>query len=534
MQVFCLGDFKMLKILALLFFLTVQIAFGASEGKNLGAADILVNSAGTSDSNKAMATFNLNNPLMVHFFAAYENAGKMNFHQKRWANLVLEQKWEKTAHLWSVIKKSLNGSFAVTARAAYIFSLWKLGLGQTFWDEWFEMARVKKFWNSKAFQALNFSIQRDFPQNFYDWAIEVEGDSVNYLFSQLSEAHPIYDTIRAHVLLREISRRAEYAQKLFLRLPPEHPYYRPLGRSLALYYSRKGDLSSAGTVLKKMEGTILKTKNSEEIASHYLQIARLLYQNGNLDAAVVFYRKIPKGSRNFLLAREELLWALLQMGDFGFLRGELETFKMDVWREQFLPEIHLVSAIANLKLCFYGKVGEDFKLFLKNNRNWASRIENELKKANPSKPKREDFYIAKAERALLKRTQENDMLKNLSLESKTAALPAVGVQTHWLDAQKALAHSIERSKKQKSEEYRRVWRSYRVVLREAIQKMQFVKVEFMGQMSKLALRNPSEKLRGNIKTKLVASNNSAIYPFDGLIWPDEMFNLQSVTEGECL
>ena len=525
----------MLKIFVLPFLLLAQNAFGVEADKDLGAADVLVNSAGTiSHSNKAMATVNLNNPLMVHFFAAYENAGKMKFHQKRWADLVLTQKWEKVAHLWSVMKKSLNGSFAVTARSVYIFSLWKLNLGQTFWNEWFKMARIKKFWNSKAFQALNFSIQKDFPQKFYDWAIEVEGDSVDFLFSQLSEAHPIYDTIRAHVLLRNISRYTQYARKLFLRLPQEHPYYRPLGRSLALHHSRKGDLAAAGIVLKKMEESILKTKNSEDIASHYLQIARLLYQNGNLDAAVVFYKKIPKGSRNFLTAREEHLWALLQMGDFGFLRGELETFKMDVWREQFLPEVHLVSAIANLKLCFYGKVREDFKLFLKNNRRWASRIEKELKKANPSKPSRTDFYITKAERALIQRVEEKKMLEELALESKTAALPAVGVQIHWLDAQKGLARSYERAKKQKMEEYRRVWRSRRMVLREAIHKMQFVKVEFMGQLSKLATQKSNKKLRGNIKTKLVASNDSFVYPFDGLIWPDEMFNLQSVTEGECL
>ena len=139
-----------------------------------------------------------------------------------------------------------------------------------------------------------------------------------------------------------------------------------------------------------------------------------------------------------------------------------------------------------------------------------------------------------AQRAYDKRVEEMKTLENLALESKTAALPAVGVQAHWLDAKKTLAYSLEGTKKQRMEEYRRVWRSRRFVLREAIHKMQFVKVEFMGQMSKLAVKNSDKKLRGNIKTKLVASKDNVVYPFDGLIWPDEMFNLQSVTEGECL
>ena len=64
--------------------------------------------------------------------------------------------------------------------------------------------------------------------------------------------------------------------------------------------------------------------------------------------------------------------------------------------------------------------------------------------------------------------------------------------------------------------------------------MRFVKIEFKGQLSRLATRKPEKRLKGNIKTQLVASKDNAVYPFDGLIWPDEMFNLQSVTEGECL
>ena len=526
----------MLRVLLLLLLMS-PVAFAENDQEGLGA-DVLVNSAGStkglSESNQVISSINLNNPLMVHFFAAYENMEKMDFHQKRWANLVLTQKWEKVSHLWSVMKKSLYGSFEISARSIYIFSLWNLGLGQTFWNEWFEMARIGKYRSSKAFEALNLSIQKDFSQKFYNWAIEIEGSSTDFLFSTFSEAHPVYDTVRAHVLLRQVSDKVSYAQKLFLRLPPTHPYYLPLGKSLALHFSRKGDLASAGALLKKMEKTILNAENSENIASHYLQIARLLYQNGNLDAAVVFYKKIPKGSQNFLTAREELLWALLQMGDYGFLRGELETFKMDLWKKQFLPEIHLVSAIANLKLCFYGKVRKDFDSFLKNNRRWAGRIEKELAKPNPAKPDGNDFYIVMAERALAGRIREKGMLENFAQESKTAALPAVGIQEHWLDAQKTLAQSLEKAKKQQSEEYRRVWRSRRFVLREAIHKMQFVKVEFMGQISKLAVKKPDKKLRGNVKTKLVASKDNVVYPFDGLVWPDEMFNLQSVTEGECL
>lgn len=524
-------------ILGCLFFFGSVIEAGADDG--LGA-DVLMQSAkpkqgGSSNLVMGLGSVELNTPFVMHFFTEWQSAGKMSFHQNLWARQVLEQKWEKVAHLWSTIRDSVDDKFAVTARSAYVFALWNLNLGQTFWNEWFEMSRVDRYRDSKAFIALNLSIQPEFAKRFYTWAVHVEREQAEFLINELQAAHPIYDTVRAHILLRAIGAHSEYAQTLLLRMPKSHPYYAPLARTLALDFARKGDLGAAGSILKKIESIILASKDPEQIASYYLQIARLLYQSGNLSAAGAFYRKVPKGSRDFLVAREELTWVLLQSGEFNSLRGELQTFRMDVWKDKFLPEVNLVSAIGNLKLCFYGEVRKDFDLFLTKNKTWASKVESELAKADPARPERIDFYIERAEIAHNQRVAEKKALDDLAKESKTAALPAVGVQAHWLAAGKANDFALERATKQRTEEYRRVWRSRRFVLQEAIRKMQFVKVELMSQMSRLAARpGGTKKLRGNVKTNLVASNDSMTFPFDGVAWPDEFFNLQSVTEGECL
>ena len=396
------------------------------------------------------------------------------------------------------------------------------------------MLRVKELRHSKAFTALNLSIQEEFYQRFYDWGIEIEINQAKFLFSQIADINPIYDTIRAHLLLRRVPEYVQYAEDLLLRLPDTHSYYIPLVKTLALHFAREGHLGKAGSILKKIEVNILKSTDFEAITFYHLQIARLLYQSGNLEAARKFYEKIPKGSDNFLTAREELAWILLQTGEFGILRGELRTFRTNIWKDKFLPEIHLVSAIGNLKLCFNGEVKKDISLFSKENRHWATRIEEELKKANPVKPRQQDFYIGMAEKTLFQRLEEHKALDNFAKESLTAALPAVGVQPHWMAAKKEIELSIERAKKQKVEEYRRVWRSYRFILQEAIRKMQFVKIELMGQVSRLIRHRPDKKLKGNIKTTLVTSRNSITFPFDGVVWPDEMFNLQSLTKGECL
>ena len=531
---------KTIIIVGALFGVLASSALADNSGEGLGA-DLLIQSTdpvkdgeGRSSKKSERMSIKLDNPLAVHFYNRWEKIKDPSFQQTRWARLILEKKWEKAAHLWSVTKRSVDDQFAITVRAAYLFALWKLKLGQSFWNEWFEMLRVKRFRNSEAFTALNLSIQEEIQQHFYDWAIEIEATQAEFLFSEITDKHPLYDTIRAHVLLRNVAKRLQYAEDLFFRLPDTHPYYVPLAKTLALQFARIGNLGKSGSILKRMEGHILSSKNPENIASYYLQIARLLYQSGNFAAARSFYQKVPKGSENFLAAREELAWVLLQMGEFGALRGGLQTFRMDIWKDRFLPEIHLVSAIGNLKLCFYSEVKKDFTLFLKKNRRWAKRIEEELKKPNPSKPTQQDFYIKMAEKALSQRLQELKVLEGLAKESLAAALPAVGVQPHWKAARKTMESFVERARKRQAQEYRRVWRSYRFVLQEAIRKMRFVKVELMGQLSQLASSHRKKKLKGNIKTKLVASNSSMTFPFDGIVWPDEVFNLQSVTQGECL
>ena len=510
------------------------------ETEGLGA-DILMQSSKGGEQNKGTSAqwgmgmpVKLNSPLLTHFYTQWNKIEKENFHQNQWARLVFEQKWGKVAHRWSIVKQSVDSHFSITAKVAYLFALWKLNLGQTFWNEWFEMLRVKELRHSKAFSALNLSIQEEFHQRFHDWGIEIKINQAEFLFSRITDINPIYDTIRAHLLLRRVPGYVQYAEDLLLRIPAAHPYYVPLVKTLALHFSRKGHLGKAGSILKKIEANILNSTDFEVIAFYHLQIARLLYQSGNLGAAKKFYEKIPKGSENFLTAREELAWILLQTGEFGILRGELRTFRTNIWKDKFLPEIHLVSAIGNLKLCFYGEVKRDISLFLKENRHWATRIEEELKKATPVKPKQRDFYIAMAEKNLAQRLEEHKALDNFAKESLTAALPAVGVQPHWTAAKKEIELSIERARKRKVEEYRRVWRSYRFILQESIRKMQFVKVELMSQVSRLAQHRSDKKLKGNIKTKLIASRNSTTFPFDGVVWPDEMFNLQSLTKGECL
>ena len=264
-------------------------------------ADILMQSAKAREQNKGASgksgrgmSVKLNSPLLTHFYTEWNKIEKENFHQNQWARLVFEQQWKKVAHGWSVMKQSVDNHFSVTAKTAYLFALWKLNLGQTFWNEWFEMLRVKKLRHSKAFTALNLSIQEEFHQRFYDWGIEIEINQAEFLFSRITDINPIYDTIRALLLLRRVPGYVQYAEEFLLRLPVTHPYYAPLTKTLALHFAREGHLGKAGSILKKIEINILKSTDFEVITFYHLQIARLLYQSGNLEASKKFYEKDSK------------------------------------------------------------------------------------------------------------------------------------------------------------------------------------------------------------------------------------------------
>ena len=508
------------------------------EGTQSLGADILMNSVSPSQSKPAVTmgygNIKLDDPFLVHFFTTWQTASKLSFHTNLWARMVLEKEYEKAAHLWSTLQDNLPPSFETTARVAYVSLLWRMGLTQVFWNRWFEMVSAKELRESKAFAALNLSIHAVFAQRFAQAHVQMTPDQARFFLEEFVDPNPIYDTIRASSLLRAITGRTTLAQNILIRLDQNNPYFVPLSKSLSLAYARSGDLGAAGKALKGIEARVLASGDEEAIASYQLQIARLLYQSGNLDAAGVFYRKIPRGSKDFLTAREELTWVLLQKGDFGHLRGELETFRMDVWKERFLPEVHLVSAIGNLKLCFFSQVKKDFEGFLKKNRSWATRIELQEKKGSPARPEVRDYYVIQAEDRFAQIKKEIITLNQLAEESKTAALPAVGIQPHWLRAATEMQHLLELAEKSRDEEYRRVWKGKALALRESIRKMRFVKVELLSQLSRLADRVGKPKLKGNHKTTLVASNSSLTFPFDGIIWPDEVFNLQSVTEGQCL
>lgn len=516
-------------------------------------ADALLNKLGkqTTEQQAPHATSivanQLKDPFTIQFFSHYQVQNNLPYDVRAWVSRVLSGEYQHAAHLWTAISKQLPESFRVPAEGAHLYCLWKIGVAQTFFDEWTDRLTQKSFVDSAISLALDQTISGEFNQWLIDQGIAVN-ESQKALIEKLDikrGAH--YATLKAYVALRS----GAAGKKALDLLSVDHPLKAPLAQSVALGLARIGDLAGAGTILKNhVEPAIANRKDPKALAKHYLEVARLLYQAGALDAAAEFYQRVPNGADDYLKAREELAWVWLRSGDTGKLRGELQSLRIGLFEDRFAPDVYVVRSISNLKLCYFSEAEKDLKAFVTTNKQWATKVQEALNTEAPPRTGETDFFLTLADNSLKQRTHERDVLETLATQSITAVLPAVGPQQHWEKAKGKAIASLERAKKQVAAENRRQWKSRSRVLSEAIRKMQFVKVELYSQVRSLAQEDTSgaggntqssaleretgDRLKADTQAMLkTASAGELVFPFDGVVWPDELFHLTSVAQSKC-
>jgi tetratricopeptide (TPR) repeat protein len=317
-------------------------------------------------------------------------------------------------------------------------------------------------------------------------------------------------------------------------LPPGHPWRRELVRRAAYQLARRGDLRGAASLLE--QELVTSRTDSGSLA---LELARVRYAQGSLDEAERWYAKVPRDSSGYLSAQEELLWVRLRQGNTARVRGALESLSLSLFDDRLAPEVYAVRAISNLKLCYYGEAEKDFRSFLERNRQWAQKIQSATVAAVPPAPPEPDWYSHLLERAVSARAKERERIKSLIQDSITASLPAVGRQKHWRDAAERVEIALLRLHKAQDGEYRRQWKNAGVAVREAIRKMRFVKLELMSQLHQGLSPQPDSARAEEGRRKALASiqeesSSRLSYPFDGVVWPDELFKLRSTASNQCL
>lgn len=486
----------------------------------------------------------LTDPFLVEFYSAFMNQGpNLSLEVKTWVRKIAKGEFEAAAHLWSAMQGKIPGSLMNHARAAQAYLLYRLDLPQSFVQFWVEQIQNPDFIQSTIAKTVETTIaDLGFDTWFYKANVQLDPSEA----VAIRKLDPKRSSMTLTLIAHTWARKGMDAAPMLDVLPALHPYRSQLARTVGFAYAKKGDLANAARIMKRdIEPELDAKKDPKLLAPYYLEIARFLYQAGAMDGAAQYYQKIPNGLPEYLTAQEELVWIWLREGKTDFLRGSLVTLSSNLFANRFAPEVELVRAISNLKLCYYSEVEKDFTSFLERNRKFAKEIDVALSAAEPPSPWKPDAYSDWSKSALESRQAELGRMKVLEDRSISAVLPAVGPQSHWTNHHRLLVKGVEDAKKALHAEYRRQWKMSRNALQEGIRKMQFVKVELLSELALAQTANPSSDSGDQVAssqsstllvqpTKLNVEKDQQTYIFEGVVWSDELFKLRSVARGKCL
>ncbi len=503
-----------------------------------GAKDAPI-TASKSDEVSLVHQFKLDDSFTIEFFTAWNGArSRLSPEVNHWAQLYLKAEFEQVLHLWDGIEPQVPAGFRDWASGARIASLARLGLLQSMVEEWIAFLRMGGTGGSAA-------LERELPgfvapglgwdRLLADRGILLGPEAVHEI-SQMDPRKGIsIVSLQAYGALR----KGEQGRGLLPLLSNDHVLKLPLAQTVALAQARRGDLARAATTLKEhAEPALEKQKDLTRVSSYLLQISRFLFQAGMWDEAESYLRKIPTSAPEFLVSREELAWILLRKGDVSALRGEIASLSTDASGDAFQPELPVVRAISNLKLCSYGAVQKDFELFSSRYGAWARRIDAALASSSAIPPPASaDAFSRQASLGVSSLQSESEKVSELHLRSLRTSIPSVvGRQGHWKRLESKLTARLELARKLEQAEFGRQWRNQRTMLSEAIRKLRFVKIELIHQMriAEAEARKGMDVLAGQQASALRSGDRDLVFPLDGVLWPDEFFKIQSLVESRCL
>ncbi len=463
------------------------------------------------------------------------------FEVNQWVEHVLYSDYAKAAHLWTAIQTQVPPNFMLEAEATQIYLLWKLGLNQTFFNEWIQALADAEYAKSEPEYALESLVTPGLDAWLMRSPILLSPSQLTVLQRVSANKHFLLTLLAWDALLH----RTDLAP-LLKRLPAANRLTPLLAEREVLHRTLAHDLKGAAWALKNyLEPAVLAAHDPEMTVHLDLTIARILYQAGQMKPAQDFYEKIPNQTASYLEAREELSWVYLRQGDMSKLRGQIKALASPLFKDRFQPEVFLLRAVSNLKMCFYDDLDRDLTDFSRSNGVWAKRIDEALASTIPPQPAKLDQYSALGVRAKSVLEAEVKRLSALGDQSVGAALPAVGWQRHWKDYLTQAQTAMEEAKKFQSDQFSRQWKNERSALSEAIRKMRFVKVEYLSQVrqlstsqtldSKSMLASNSATVPASAREVVGAAENGQMnFPIDSDIWSDELFKMRSAAQALCL
>lgn len=459
-------------------------------------------------------TLKLDDPFLVQLFARWKALGALAPQTNDLFDLIFSGERKQALKLLGQHNDAKISELKVPME---MYLLYREGHFQSFLALWIEHAANSQFLDSELGLAFDQLAGPGFSLLVMNSGFHIT-DEVSKHLSKMSESESRLNyTLQAFKALHS----GKDAVKWIGKLAPNDELRILLAQSAVLAYAREGQLGASGKLISQViEPWMQKEDDLEKVALYYLTLGRLLYQAKAFDQAEHFYYLIPESSSYFVKARAEILWSHLQRRDFSNAKGQLATLRLSVFQEKFYPEIFLVQAIGNTMLCEFTAAKDSIQNFIEVNKTWAKRIDAALK-SDSTEVVLENDYAQFLRSQLTSLKQEKMALEALELNRYTSTLSGLE-----LKAQNAL----DRLAKDQ-------WRNRQQILEAAIYKMKFVRVELLSRMRAFnegLAQNLSQQDQVHTYQAARAKKNQIVFPSDGVVWSDELFNMSAEVKNLCL
>lgn len=127
-----------------------------------------------------------------------------------------------------------------------------------------------------------------------------------------------------------------------------------------------GELDSSLKALKLLKESGQGVYGQDLISSVQ---ARVLYQKGDMDAALLNFKEIPKSSSLWVESVEERAWAFLRKDDYDHALGEVTTLMSPALSALVGPESYFLSNLMSLKVCDYPRLYKTSEMFKQRHRD---------------------------------------------------------------------------------------------------------------------------------------------------------------------
>lgn len=167
------------------------------------------------------------------------------------------------------------------------------------------------------------------------------------------------------------------------------------------------EVDSALKALKLIKESGQTAIGADQISSAQ---ARVLYQKGDLEAALQSFHEIPKSSNLWVESVEERAWTHLRRDDYDKALGETVTLLSPALAKLVGPESYYLTNLLALKVCDYPRIFKTSELFKTRHKGRLAAFE-EFTKTGSNK-------------------NMNELLARL--EQKGVSIEAAGPQVEWL------------------------------------------------------------------------------------------------------